>query len=139
MYVLGYQVDRYNLRNVIGERFAHYPIHGLIASGRLRKDRALIGLSLGIGGELLRPDRRHNISASPNLTLQVGARVDLNLSFSITKRALPAPDASLIDPLDFQQLSRLAFAEPLAMSGSFNLRIHWDRTNGARNDRLDEL
>ena len=41
--------------------------------------------------------------------------------------------------MDYQQLSRLSYAEPLSMNGSFSLRVHWDRTNGARNDRLEDL
>ena len=61
------------------------------------------------------------------------------MSFSITKRALPLPDESQIDPLDFQQLSRLAYAEPLSLNGSVSVTFHWDRTNGARNDRFTDL
>lgn len=138
-YILTYQVDRYNIRNEIGERFAHYPKHALVASGQLRKDKIAVGLSVQIGGEILHPMRRHQLSASPSLEIQLGARVDLGLSFSFTKRELPGPDESEIDPMDYQQLSRLAYAEPFSVNGSINLRIHWDRTNGARNDRLGEL
>jgi hypothetical protein len=83
--------------------------------------------------------RRHSISASPSVEVQLGDRVDFSVSFSVTKRELPAPDESLIDPMDFQQLDRLSYAEPFSMNGSFNIRIHWDRTNGQRNDRLTEL
>lgn len=138
-YVMAYQVDRYNLRNEIGERFAHYPKHTLIATGALRKDKVALQLSMRAGGELLHPMRRHELRASPSVQIQLGAHVDINLSFSITKRELPGPDADEIDPTDFAQLSRLSYAEPLSMNGSFNVRIHWDRTNGARNDRLTEL
>jgi len=139
LYYGGYKVERYNLRNELGERFAHYPVHGLVASGNLRKDKISLGLSLSAGGELIHPKRRHNLSASPYVEIQLGGHVDLNLSFSITKRELPAPDKTQIDPGDFEQLSRLSYAEPLSMSGSLNLTIHWDRTNGARNDRFSDI
>ena len=36
-------------------------------------------------------------------------------------------------------LSRLSYAEPLSINGSLNLTIHWDRTNGARNDRFSDI
>ena len=49
------------------------------------------------------------------------------------------PDLDAIDPSDFEQLSRLSYADPLQVNGYFNVRIHWDRTNGARNDRFDNL
>lgn len=139
LYYAGYKVERYNIRNEIGERFAHYPVHGLVASGTLRKDKVSIGLSLEANGEVLHPTRRHNLSASPYVEIQLGGHVDLSMSFSITKRALPAPDESQIDPGDFEQLSRLSYAEPLSMNGSLNLTIHWDRTNGARNDRFSDI
>jgi hypothetical protein len=139
LYYAGYKVERYNLRNELGERFAHYPVHGFTASGNIRKDKVSIGLSLTALGEVLHPTRRHNLSASPFLEVQLGGHVDLNLSFSITKRALPAPDESLIDPGDYELLSRLSYAEPLSMNGSLNLTIHWDHTNGARNDRFTEI
>jgi hypothetical protein len=139
LYYAGYKVERYNIRNEIGERFAHYPVHGLIASGTLRRDKVSIGLSLSANSELLHPTRRHNLSASPYVEIQLGGHVDLNMSFSITKRELPAPDETQIDPADFEQLSRLSYAEPLSINGTLNLTIHWDRTNGARNDRFSDI
>lgn len=139
LYYAGYKVERYNIRNELGERFAHYPVHALVASGNLRKDKVSIGLSLQANGEILHPGRRHNLSASPYIEIQLGGHIDLSMSFSITKRELPAPDESQIDPADFEQLSRLSYAEPLSMSGSLNFRIHWDRTNGARNDRFSDI
>ncbi|MDB4961107.1 MAG: hypothetical protein JWP01_1106 [Myxococcales bacterium] len=139
MYYAGYQAERYNLRNVIGERFAHYPVHGLVVSGTLRKDTVAFGLSLSAGSQMFDPQRRHHVSASPFVDIQLGGHVDLSVSFSITKREMPAPDETLIDPLDFEQQSRLSFAEPLSMNGSLNVTIHWDHTNGARNDRFSDL
>jgi len=139
LYAVGYKAEGYNIRNELGERFAHYPIHKLVASGTVRRDKVSFGLSLSAGGELLKPTRRHDLSASPYVEIQIGDRIDLSFSFSITKRELPAPDESLIDPSDFQQLSRLSYAEPLSMNGSLDITIHWDRTNGARNDRFSDI
>ena len=138
-YVLAYNVERYTLRNELGQTWTHYPKHKLVATGQLRKDKVSLGLQLELGGELIHPMRRHAISASPSVEVQVGDHLDFSVSFSITKRELPGPDEDLIDQMDFEQLSRLSYAEPLSMNGSFNVRIHWDRTNGQRNDRLDML
>jgi hypothetical protein len=135
-YLLGYTVERYNIRNEIGERFAQYPSQQLSASGTIRKDKVAIGLSLSAGSEILHPTRRYHVSASPFVEWKLGDHVDVNASLSITRREFPAPDESEIDPSDFEQLSRLSYAGPLSMFGSINLTIHWDRTNGARNDRF---
>jgi hypothetical protein len=138
-YIAAYTVQGYNLRNELNETFAHFPLHKLVANGSLRKDKVTFGLQVEIGGEMIHPLRRHALGASPSMEIQLGARVDLSFSFSITKRKLPGPHPDAIDPENYQQLSRLSYAEPLSMNGSFNLRIHWDRTNGQRNDRLDML
>lgn len=138
-YIFAYRVEGYNLRNEIGERWAHYPTHKLVATGQLRKDKVRFGMWVEVGGEVIHPLRRHALSASPSMEIQLGARVDISFSFSVTKRELPGPLESELDPENYQQLSRLSYAEPLQMNGSFNVRIHWDRTNGQRNDRLDML
>lgn len=139
LYVAGYKIEGYNIRNILGERFAQYPIHTLVASGSIRKDKIGLGISLSMSAEVIHPLRRHSLSASPFIEWQLGAHVDASVSFSITKRELPEPDPDAIDPEDYEQLSRLSYAEPLAMNGSFSLTIHWDRTNGARNDRFTDL
>ena len=139
LYVGGYELEGYNVRNVLGERFAQYPTHTLIASGSVRKDKVSLGLSLSVSSELLHPLRRHTVSASPFVEWKIGGHVDLSLSLSATKRQVVAPDPSYIDPTDFEQLSRLSYAEPLSMNGSLNLNIHWDRTNAARNDRFTDI
>lgn len=139
LYKAGAHVERYNLRNEDGERFAAYPYHALIASGSLRKDKVTVGVSLTAQAQMFDPKRRHSLSASPFVEVQIGGHVDLSASFSITKRELPGPDPVLIDEADYATQSRLSYAEPLALNGSFNLTIHWDRTNGARNDRLEDL
>ena len=139
LYKAGLKVERYNIRNELGEKFAAYASHGLTASGTLRKDKVGIGLSLGANAEVLHPGRRHNLTASPFIEWQLGPHVDLNLSFSVTKRELPAPDVTQIDPADFELASRLSYAEPLSTSGSLNVTFHLDRMNGARNDRFNDI
>lgn len=138
-YHLGWVVDRYNIRNEIGERFAQYPMHGIDAVGSVRKDRISFGLQLQSSVQLNHPNRRRFVTASPFIQVQIGAHVDLNLSLSLTQRELPAPDPAAIDPSDFAQLSRLSFAEPLSLNGSFGISIHWDPTNGVRNDRIESI
>jgi hypothetical protein len=138
-YLVGYTVERYNIRNEIGERFAHYPSHTLSASGTVRQDKVSYGLTLSASTELVHPTRRYHVSASPWIELQLGDHVDVGGSISITRREFPGPDESEIDPSDYEQLSRLSYAGPLSMFGSINLSIHWDRTNGARNDRFTNI
>lgn len=139
LYYAGYQVERYNLRNELLETFAHYPIHTLVASGKLRKDKVGIGLSLSIGGEIVHPGRRNHVSASPFIEWQLGGHIDLSVSLSFTQRSLPGPDPTLVDEANYQLISRLSYAEPRSMNGSFHLTFHWDRTNGARNDRVTDI
>ncbi len=138
-YHLGWAVDRYNIRNVLGETFAQYPLHGIDAIGSVRHDKVSYGLKLSSDVQVNHPTRRHLFTASPFVTLQLGTHVDLNLSISITQRELPAPDPAAIDMKDFSQLSRLSYAEPLSLNGSIGLTLHWDPTNGVRNDRLESI
>ena len=139
LYYAGYQADGYNLRDTLGETTASYPIHGLIVNGSIRKDKVGLGVELIVAGEVLHPERRHQITAAPYIELKLGGHVDVSASFSITKRELPPPDPAAVDATNFAVLSRLSYAEPLAMTGSLNLSIHLDRTNGARNDRFSDL
>jgi len=139
LYFVGYQRERYHLRNIDGERFAHYPIHGAIASGSVRKDKISIGISFQIDSQMFDPARRYNISAAPFIEWKLGGHVDINLNFQARNRVFPEPDSSLVDPSDLAQINRLSYAEPFTVQGSFNLQIHWDRTNGARNDRFDDF
>jgi hypothetical protein len=139
LYYAGYQADGYNLRDDLGETAANYPIHGLISSGSVRKDKASFGLELTIAGEVIHPGRRHQLTAAPFVDLKIGGHIDLTASFSITKRELPPPDPAAIDPTNYAEISRLSYAEPLALAGSLYITIHGDRTNGARNDRFSDL
>ncbi|NVB84424.1 MAG: hypothetical protein HOV81_38980 [Kofleriaceae bacterium] len=138
-YHVGWQVDRYNIRNDIGERFAQFPVHGIDAVGSVRHDKMSYGLNLSSDVQLNHPSRRHLFTASPFVTVQLGTHVDLELSLSVTQRELPAPDPAAIDPSDYEQLSRLSFAEPLSITGAIGLTIHWDPTNGVRNDRIESI
>lgn len=138
-YHLGWVTERYNIRNEIGERFATYPVHGVNAIGSFRHDTVELGLNLEVAIQLLHPNRRRSVTASPFVELQLGDHVSLELSLSVTQRALPAPDPAAIDPSDYQLLSRLSYAEPLSLSGSLSLSIRWDPTNGVRNDRLESI
>jgi hypothetical protein len=138
-YHLGWIVERYNIRNELGERFAQYPSHGIDAVGSVRHDRLSYGLQLSSDVQLDHPTRRFVLTASPFTTVQLGDHVDLNVSFAITQRTFPAPDMSAIDPSDYEQLSRLAYAEPLSLTGSLGITFHWDPTNGARNDRISSI
>ncbi|HEY4181253.1 MAG TPA: hypothetical protein VGM90_30620 [Kofleriaceae bacterium] len=138
-YHAGIALERYNLPNVLGEKFAAYPVHGIDASGSVRHDKIQYGINMESDIQMNRPGRRYQLTASPFVAFQIGAHVDLSLNYSLTKRELPAPDPNSIDPSDYEQISRLSYAEPLAMSGSIGLTIHLDPTNGARNNRMPSI
>ena len=103
------------------------------------------GIATAVGGAIFvavqvnHPARRHQITAAPFVTLQIGTHVDINASFSVSQRIFPKPDESVIDPSDYAQLSRLSYAEPLAITASLGLSFHWDPTNGVRNDRIESI
>lgn len=138
-YHLGWVTERYRVRNELGETFSTHPVHGINAVGTLRHDRIEFGLELETEVQLLHPNRRRVVTLSPHVGIKLGDHVDLSLAMSLTQRELPAPDENAIDPADFAQLSRLSYAEPLALSGSLNLSFHWDPSNGVRNDRLESI
>ncbi|MBP9086423.1 MAG: hypothetical protein KBG15_09925 [Kofleriaceae bacterium] len=136
-YGMGFAYERYNFINVLGERLAIYPRHSLGASGNFRRDRVQYALSANADAELLHPTRRYALTLEPSISWQVGSHIDLNVSVSVIKRAIPGP--ADVDETDADQLARAAYAEPLALSGSFGITVHWDRTNGARNNRFSTL
>jgi hypothetical protein len=138
-YHVGWAVDRYNIRNELGETFAQYPLHGIDAVGSVRHDKISFGLTLSSDVQINKPTRRVLLTASPFVQIQLGDHVDVNLSLSITKRQLPAPAEDAIDPSDYEQLSRLSYAEPFSLNGSIGITIHWDPTNGVRNDRIESI
>ncbi len=138
-YALGWSTERYQVRNERGESFASYPVHALEAFGSVRHDKISFGLSLESEAMLLHPKRRHSITVSPFVEVKLGDHIDLSLAVSLTQRELPGPDPAAIDPSDFEQQSRLSFAEPLSISGGLNLTIRCDPSNGVRNDRLESI
>lgn len=138
-YHLGWIAEGYNIRNELGERSAQYPSHGIDAVGSVRHDRFTFGLTLASDVQLFHPARRLLLTASPFAKFQLGDHVDLDLSFSITKRTFPQPDPGAIDPSDYELVSRLSYAEPLSMTGSIGLTFHLDPTNGVRNDRIESI
>ena len=138
-YHLGSRVERYNVRNDIGERFAAYPIHGINAVASVRHDKITLELELESDIQVFKPTRRYALTAKPEISLQLGSHVDFSLTFAITKRELPPPDPNDIDPSDYEQLSRLSYAEPLSISGGVGITIHFDPTNGVRNNRIESI
>jgi hypothetical protein len=138
-YHLGWVTERYRVRNELGETFATYPVHGINAVGSLRHDKLEFGLELETEVQLLHPTRRRSVTVSPHIGIKLGDHIDLGLSLSLTQREIPAPDEDAIDPSDYAQLSRLSYAEPLSISGSLNLTIHFDPSNGVRNNRIESI
>lgn len=135
-YSLGYTVDGYNFPNVLRQRFAHYAEHAVAAFASVRKDKVSFRLSVRAGGEVVRPDRRYTLSASPGVEIQLGDHVDLGFDLSMTRRELPE---FVIPEDDPQAVGRADYAEPTSIYGSFNVRLHWDASNGARNNRFTNL
>jgi hypothetical protein len=138
-YSVGWVTERYNVRNVRGEEFATFPVHGLNAIGTVRYDKVSLGIELEAEAQLLHPTRRFSAQVSPSIEIKLGDHVDLALAVSLRQRTFPEPDRTLIDPLDFEAQSRLSYAEPLSLSGSLHLSFHWDPTNGVRNNRIEQI
>jgi hypothetical protein len=138
-YHLGWVTERYRVRNELGETFSSHPVHGINAVGSLRHDKLAFGLELETEVQLLHPTRRRVVTLSPHIGVKLGDHVDLSFSLSLTQREIPAPDMDAIDPSDYAQLSRLSYAEPLSISGSLSISLHWDPTNGVRNDRIESI
>ncbi len=131
----GVQADEYQATNVLGEDVAVFPTSMVLVQGDVQFDR--VGLDLDLGAQAQLPDvlRRYVLSAESGAELQVGSRVDLDLRVGVTQQAVPGPAA--IDRADFEQVRRASYAQPLATWGNVNLRIHFDPTNGVRNNRFD--
>ena len=133
-YLIGGQWDRYNHLNQLGEMEAIFPSHALIVNGTIRKDTWELGLDLGARMELLQPSRRNSINARGWTEVFLGDHVDLRLSLGFTKQAIPGPAS--VDATDFESIKQANYAEPLQINGDFNIRLHWDATNGIRNNRF---
>lgn len=135
-YGVDYRVEGYNFPTVDHARFAHYPQHNLGLAASLRRDKVTLSASASATAELVHPARRYTLSLSPGVEIQLGAHVDLALSWSITRRELPE---FVIPEDDPQAVGRAEYAEPTSMDGSVSIRLHWDATNGARNNRFTNL
>ena len=135
-YMVGWQVDGYTVRNEIGERFAQFPVHEFAIESSVRHDQQTFGLELSGEAELLHPTRRYSFSISPETTLHLGKHIDLSLGFGATVREFPEPDPAAIDPSNYEQQSRLSYAQRFSAWGNVSLRLYWDATNGARYDRF---
>lgn len=131
----GAQADAYQQTNVLGEDRAVFPTSMLLVQGDVQFDR--VGLDLDLGAQAQVPDvlRRYVLSAEAGAELQVGTHVDLDLRAGVTQQAVPGP--ATIDLADFEQVKRASYAQPLSAWGNLNLRIHFDPTNGVRNNRFD--
>jgi hypothetical protein len=135
-YGVGYRVEGYNFRNELGERFAHYPEHRLGAAASIRKDKVSYNLQLSVNAELLHPGRRYTLMGSPGIEIQLGDHVDLAFELAVTKRELPEFQ---IPEDDAEAIGRAEYAQSLSVFGFANIRVHWDATNGVRNNRFTRL
>lgn len=133
-YLLGGQVDAYNQTNLLGQDRTAFPTHGLVVLGSLRQDRVTFSVNSGVATELLRPDRRYEISGSFDVELQIGDHLSISLGQGATLRAIPGP--AEIDSSSFEEVTRASYAEPFQAWGNLNLQVSWEPTNGARNNRL---
>lgn len=128
--------DELNFINEIGQTTAVYGFDRLSIVGKVRKDRATLGLNLGVGFEVLHPSRRYNVTMAPSISWQLGDHVDVELSFEVGARGVPAP---IIPEDDLEAQGRASYAEPLFAQGNLTLKIHFDPTNGVRNNRFENL
>ncbi len=133
-WLIGGQADWYNQVNSLGQREAIFPTHMLLAGGQIRVDTVELGVDLAAKAELLHPLRRYTLSADTWTDLKLGDHVDLNLSLGVTRQAIPGPAS--VDLGDYSTVTRLDYAEPLQIYSNVNLRLHWDNTNSARNNRF---
>ena len=47
---------------------------------------------------------------------------------------MPGPDD--VDTSNFEAVTRASYAQPLEIQGFLKLKLHWDNTNSARNNRF---
>jgi hypothetical protein len=73
---------------------------------------------------------------SPSITWQIGSHVDVSFTLSAGGREVPKP---IIPDDDLEAQGRAVYAEPLFAEGTFSLTVHFDPTNGVRNNRFDSM
>lgn len=69
------------------------------------------------------------------MSVRIGPHIDLDFGFDLTKQAIPGP--ADVDQTSFEEVTRATYAAPLVLGGNAGFRVHFDRTNGARNDRFE--
>ncbi|MEQ1564697.1 MAG: hypothetical protein ABMA64_03580 [Myxococcota bacterium] len=133
-YLIGAQSDAYHQRTVLGDTEVVFASHLGLLSGSVRFDTVELSLDLAAQADLVNPLRRYALGADGNVDLTLGDHVDLFVSAGVTQQAIPGP--ADLDLGNFEQLTRASYAQPLSVYGNTNLRIHFDNTNGARNNRF---
>lgn len=128
--------DALNFVNELGQSTAVYGFDRLSIVGKVRRDRATLGLNLGLGFEVLHPSRRYNVTMAPSISWQLGDHVDVEVSFELGARGVPVP---VIPDDDLEAQGRASYAEPLFAEGQLTLKLHFDPTNGERNNRFENL
>ena len=128
--------DALNFVNELGQSTAVYGFDRLSIVGKVRRDRATLGLNLGLGFEVLHPSRRYNLTMAPSISWQLGDHVDVEVSFELGARGVPVP---VIPDDDLEAQGRASYAEPLFAEGQLTLKLHFDPTNGERNNRFENL
>ena len=134
-YLVGYQSDQYNTKNDLGQMKAHFPTHALLSEIAVRQGTQTYRLRASVASQLLDPKTRYVVDVSPAVQFQIGSHVDLSFNFGITQQQVPGP--AYIDPQNYELLERSSYSDPLKMHGSLNLHLHFDRTNGERNNRWE--
>ena len=134
IYLVGMQCDWYQFTNVLGEDQVCFATQRLRLYGSIQFDTFDIWAVFSAGMQLDRPAARYEIVVRPNISFQLGPNLDLDLGVRLVQQAIPGPAG--IDTTNFEQVTRATYANPLVVSGDFGFTLHFDRTNGSRNDRL---
>jgi hypothetical protein len=134
-YLVGVQCDWYRRVNVLGEEQVCFPTQRLSVYGSIQFDRVELWAYLSAAMQLDRPAARYEVALGPTLSVQVGRNLDLDFGVDLTQQAVPGPAG--VDTSNFEEVTRANYANPLELSGQVGFRVHFDRTNGARNGRFE--
>lgn len=132
--LVGVQCDWYQRKNVLGQEQTCFPTARLSSSGSVTLDTLSFWAGVTARIELTHPGRRYEVWVSPGMSVRLGPNVDLNLGVGVTQQAIPGP--AELDQASFEEVTRNTWAVPLRLSSWAGFRIHFDRTNGQRNDRF---
>jgi hypothetical protein len=133
-YLVGWQGDRYNQMNVLGETEAAFASHMVLLGGDIRKDHYKLGIDVSARAQLLDPGRRYVLDAGTWGSVVLGPHVDLSFGVGVTRQVIPGP--YLVDSRDFEAVTQADYAQPLSSWSRAQLTLHWDRTNAAQNNRF---